>query len=119
MIPGPAGGIDPASHSETFVGVASTPSPPTPDSATSGPRPRLSVVIVNYNSWPDVARLVASLARAPEVTAGLCRLAVVDNASAAPPPPELRTPGVRLVRRRDNGGFAAGVNAGWHASDSP
>jgi N-acetylglucosaminyl-diphospho-decaprenol L-rhamnosyltransferase len=101
------------------VGVPSTPSLPISDAPTSGPRPSLTVVIVNYNSWPDVARLVAGLARAPEVAAGICRLVVVDNASDEPPPPDLCAPGVLLVRRRDNGGFAAGVNAAWHASESP
>jgi GT2 family glycosyltransferase len=78
----------------------------------------LTVVIVNYNSWPDVARLATALADSPEVAGGRCEVVVVDNASDGPVPPELDRPraGVRLILRGDNGGFAAGVNAGWRAS---
>jgi GT2 family glycosyltransferase len=76
------------------------------------------VVIVNYNGWPDVSRLVAALAAAAEVASGRCEVIVVDNASDDPPPSELTHPraGVRLIERGDNGGFAAGVNAGWRAA---
>jgi hypothetical protein len=85
--------------------------------------PSLTVVIVNYDSWPDVLRLSASLAATPEVAAGACEILIVDNASPGAIPDELtepcRWPGVRLVARLDNGGFAAGVNAGWCASRSP
>ncbi len=82
------------------------------------PRPVLSAVIVNYGSWPDVVRLVDSLAGSPEVGSGACEVVVVDNASPGPVPPEMLAPraGVRLVARRENGGFSAGVNAGWVAS---
>jgi GT2 family glycosyltransferase len=85
------------------------------------PPPVLTAVIVNYNAWPDVLRLVTALAGAPELAAGLCEVVVVDNASQGPVPVEFTRPwpGVRLVARRDNGGFAAGVNAGWRASRSP
>lgn len=101
------------------MGEASIPSRLAQVAPAAVPRPSVTVVIVNYNSWPDVTRLVAALARSPEIAAGLCRIVVVDNASDAPPPPGLRAPGVLLIPRRDNGGFAAGVNAGWHASESP
>ena len=85
------------------------------------PRPLLSGVIVNYNSWPDVAALVASLGSSPEVVSGSCEVVVVDNASAGPAPEALKPPGhgVRLVTLRDNGGFAVGVNAGWRESNAP
>jgi len=78
-------------------------------------------VIVNYNGWDDVLRLVSVLARAPEVVAGTCDVVVVDNASDGTIPPEfaMPEPGVRLIVRRENGGFAAGVNAGWRTSQSP
>ncbi|MBX6313099.1 MAG: glycosyltransferase family 2 protein [Isosphaeraceae bacterium] len=83
--------------------------------------PKLAVVIVNYNGWPDVVGLVAGLAEAPEVQDGRCEVLVVDNASDGPVPPEFAQgwPGVRLLCRPDNGGFAAGVNAGWRATTAP
>src|SRR5262249_10313863 len=82
----------------------------------AGRGPWLTVVIVNYNSWPDVLRLVQGLACSAEVRAGLVEVVLVDNASQGPIPAALRNPapGVRLVARTDNGGFAAGVNSGWH-----
>jgi len=81
----------------------------------------LTVVIVNYNGWPDVLRLIRVLAGTPEVADGRVEIVVVDNASQGPLPAELARPwpGVRLIARRDNGGFATGVNAGWRASRSP
>lgn len=83
--------------------------------------PRLSVVVVNYDGWPDVLGLMGRLACEPEILSGACRVAVVDNASPSPIPDAevLRSPGLRLVLRHDNGGFAAGVNAGWRDSPSP
>ncbi len=81
----------------------------------------VTVVIVNYNSWPDVRRLVLGLAETPEVASGLCEVVVVDNASHDQAPPELSRlgPQVRLILRPDNGGFSVGVNAGWRAARSP
>jgi N-acetylglucosaminyl-diphospho-decaprenol L-rhamnosyltransferase len=83
--------------------------------------PRLTVVIVNFEGWPDVSRLVSSLAEAPEVRSGVCEIIVVDNASRGPVPDFFAAApiGVRLILRPDNGGFAVGVNAGWQASRSP
>lgn len=85
--------------------------------------PLLTVVIVNYDGWPDVLRLVASLVATPEVAEGSCEVVIVDNASPGTIPDELadpcRWPGVRLHARRDNGGFAVGVNAGWRVARSP
>ncbi len=88
---------------------------------TPSPPPGLAVVIVNYRSWPDVLRLVDSLAGSPDVAGGRSEIVVVDNASPGPvPPPLLRDrPGVRLLVRGENGGFSAGVNAGWRASGRP
>ena len=82
---------------------------------------RLSVLIVNYNSWPDTRRLVDELTSSGEVAAGAVEILVVDNASAELAPPELAAsrPGVRLVEREDNGGFAVGVNAGWRLARAP
>ena len=83
--------------------------------------PRVAVVIVNYNAWDDVARLVKSLAGASEVSSGCCEVVVVDNGSSGAVPEMLRSPGfgVRLIDRGENGGFAAGVNAGWKAVQAP
>ena len=87
----------------------------------SGRDPALTVVIVNYNGWPDVARLVESLAGTASVRSGACEVVVVDNASEGPLPAELTAPrpGVRLVLRPENGGFAVGVNAGRAAARGP
>ena len=81
-------------------------------------RPLLTVIIVNYDSWPDVLRLVAALAGAPEVARGRVRgRGRRQRVARARSPPSFRAPGpgVRLVARAENGGFAAGVNAGWRA----
>lgn len=82
--------------------------------------PWLTVITVNYNGWPDSTRLASDLARSHEVTSGQCELIVVDNASDGPIPAFFLDPpsGVRLIVRPNNGGFAAGVNAGWRASRS-
>ncbi len=53
---------------------------------------RLTIVIVNYESWPDVVRLVGSLRGEPELGAGACEVVVVDNASRGPIPTELARP---------------------------
>ena len=52
---------------------------------------------------------------------GACDVVVVDNGSAGPVPSEFTRPrpGVRLLTRRENGGYAVGVNAGWRTSRSP
>jgi N-acetylglucosaminyl-diphospho-decaprenol L-rhamnosyltransferase len=83
--------------------------------------PRLTVVVVNYDGWPDVLGLVGRLACEPEFLSGACRVVVVDNDSPSPAPDAgiLRTPGLRLVSRPDNGGFAVGVNAGWRTCPAP
>jgi len=80
--------------------------------------PRLTVVIVNYNGWSDVLALLGKLVEEPEIRSGVCRIVVVDNGSSEPAPNSraLRQPGVDLVLRPDNGGFAVGVNAGWRKS---
>ncbi len=78
----------------------------------------VSVVIVNYNSWPDTTRLAGSLAQAPEVADARAEVVVVDNASHEPPPEQFVNPprGITLVLREHNSGFAAGVNAGRRAA---
>ncbi|QEH37865.1 N-acetylglucosaminyl-diphospho-decaprenol L-rhamnosyltransferase [Aquisphaera giovannonii] len=82
------------------------------------PVPTLAVVLVNYNSWPDVDRVVGGLVDEPEFRAGRFQVVVVDNASRGPIPDRFTSlpQGVRLLSRPDNGGFAAGVNAGWRVA---
>jgi GT2 family glycosyltransferase len=85
-------------------------------------RPKLAVILVNYNSWADVLRLVMSLQAEPEFGAGRLQVIVVDNASPDPIPPSLMLSppsGLRVLLRPDNGGFAVGVNAGWRLARSP
>jgi GT2 family glycosyltransferase len=85
-------------------------------------RPRLAVILVNYNAWADVLRLVTSLQAEPEFAAGQLQVIVVDNASPDPIPSSLLhspSPGLSILLRPDNGGFAVGVNAGWRLARSP
>jgi N-acetylglucosaminyl-diphospho-decaprenol L-rhamnosyltransferase len=92
-----------------------------PSSATEKPPPRLTIVIVNYESWSDSLRLTTSLAAEPEFVSGRCQIVVVDNASQGPVPAAFAVPcpGLRLLARPQNDGFAAGVNAGWRVARSP
>lgn len=88
----------------------------------SGVAPRLTVVIVNYNGWPDVSRLVSALEAEPEFPSGRLQVVIVDNASDGPVPERLTAnpaPSLRLLLRPDNGGFSVGVNAGWRLARSP
>jgi GT2 family glycosyltransferase len=98
-----------------FVNQSCTPHDPI------GQRPHLTVIIVNYESWPDLLRLTASLTAEPEFASGRCQVVVVDNASRGPVPQAVSASraGLRFIARSDNGGFAAGVNAGWRAAQSP
>ncbi len=58
-----------------------------------GSQPRLTVIIVNHESWPDVLQLTRGLTAQPEFRSGSCRVLVVDNASRQPAP--LRWPDPR------------------------
>ncbi len=80
--------------------------------------PRLTVVMVNYQSWPEALRLALELEAEPELKRGQCEIVIVDNASTGPIPGLLLVPraGLRLIERHDNGGFAVGVNAGCRAA---
>ncbi len=76
------------------------------------PTPSLSVLIVNYASWPDTARLTRRLLRSPCVRRGDAEVVIVDNHS--PPHPLLarvrRWPGVSLRRWGRNRGFGRAAN---------
>ncbi|MFM7152324.1 MAG: glycosyltransferase family 2 protein [Gemmataceae bacterium] len=75
-------------------------------------RPRLSVVIVNYQHWDDTARLVRQLSRSSALHDGRAEIRIIDNHSR--PHPLIsrirRSPGVSLLRWRKNRGFARAVN---------
>jgi GT2 family glycosyltransferase len=89
--------------------------------AQEGPQPRLTVIIVNHESWSDVLQLTTALTAQREFRSGHCGIVVVDNASRQPAPVELAAApaGLQLIARPDNEGFAAGVNSGWRQARSP
>ena len=94
----------------------------TPKARSPVNSPRLTVIIVNYNAWPDVLRLASELEDEPEFSSGELQITVVNNASQGPIPERLALfppAGLRFVARPTNGGFAVGVNAGWHLAESP
>src|SRR5215211_6177255 len=69
-----------------------------------------SVLIVNYTSWPLSLRCIDSL---QETRYDDFEIIVVDNDSVEPP--ELPS-GVRLIRNKENVGFASAHNRGIAAS---
>jgi len=71
---------------------------------------KFSVLIVNYASWPLTLRCIESLR---ETHYGDLEIVVVDNDSVEPP--ELPS-GVRLIRNKENVGFARAHNTGIAAS---
>lgn len=79
---------------------------------------KVSVIIVNYNSWDLVSCCLDALSTA----AGKVQyeVVIVDNGSNTLPPPYLqsRDSMVRIVRLKKNLGFAGGVNTGIRASQS-
>jgi GT2 family glycosyltransferase len=76
------------------------------------------VVVVNYQRWPDTARLVRQLRATPALRRGSAEVVIVDNHS--PPHPVVprlrRLAGVSLRRWRRNRGFARAVNEGVRLS---
>jgi GT2 family glycosyltransferase len=75
--------------------------------------PRLSIVIVTYNSQRDLEACLGSLT-GPHAPAVDHEIVVVDNASTDGTPAYLRErwPGVRLIEAGANRGFAAANNIG-------
>ena len=71
---------------------------------------KFSVIIVNYASWPLTLRCIESL---QQTRCGDFEVFVVDNDSVEPP--ELPT-WVRLIRNKENVGFARAHNRGIAAS---
>jgi N-acetylglucosaminyl-diphospho-decaprenol L-rhamnosyltransferase len=99
------------------------PPPPAPARLRVWPSPApaeplLSVVIVNYCQWRNVARLTRQLRRSAAARDGGAEIVVVDNRS--PRHPLLgrlrRSGGVSLRRFSSNRGFARAVNEGARLS---
>ena len=72
---------------------------------------KFSVLIVNYASWPLTLRCIDSLR---ETRYGDFEIVVIDNDAVEPP--ELPS-GVRLIRNKENVGFAGAHNRGIAASN--
>ena len=72
--------------------------------------PRLSIIIVSYNSSHDLEACLTSLTRHPPHVDH--EVVVVDNASTDGTPEYLRTrwPGIRLIAAGENAGFARANN---------
>ncbi|MFM1801292.1 MAG: N-acetylglucosaminyl-diphospho-decaprenol L-rhamnosyltransferase [Planctomycetota bacterium] len=83
-------------------------------------KPRLSIIIVNYDSWGELMPQVSQWLSTPEFQTGLIELIVVDNHSPTPAPQERsQRSGLIWIDHHENVGFAAGVNIGWkHAQGS-
>lgn len=81
-------------------------------------RPRLSVVVVNYHSWPDTLHLVRQLRAGSGLRRGDAEVILVDNHSPLEKsvPRLRRLAGVSLRRLGRNRGFARAVNEGWRLS---
>ncbi len=86
--------------------------------ADSALAPRVSAVIVSYNTCDALVACVSSLER--EVTVPF-EVIVVDNASAdqSAEAVELIHPLVRVVKNNENRGFAVGCNQGLRLSRAP
>ena len=76
--------------------------------------PQLSVVVVNFCQWKNTARLTRQLRRSEAVRRGAAEIVIVDNRSPRDPLARrlARLGGVTVVRAKENGGFARGVNRG-------
>ncbi len=78
--------------------------------------PRLSIVIVSFNTRADLERCIESVLVSPPSVP--CELVVVDNASrdGSADAVRARWPSVRLIEQAQNVGFAAANNAGIRSS---
>jgi GT2 family glycosyltransferase len=77
----------------------------------------IALVIVTFNSAKVIEGCLAALPRALR-DAGKSRVIIVDNASTDDTLARVAAamPSADIVRRRENGGFAAGVNEGFKAA---
>lgn len=78
--------------------------------------PRLSIVIVSFNTRADLERCLESLVAAPPGVTH--EIVVVDNASrdGSPDAVRARWPSVRVIEQATNQGFSAANNAGIRGS---
>ena len=78
--------------------------------------PRLSIVIVSFNTRADLERCLDSLFAAPPSVTH--EIVVVDNASrdGSPGAVRVRWPSVRVIEQAANAGFSVANNAGIRAS---
>lgn len=85
----------------------------------TGVNPKVSVIIVNWNTKPDLERCLDSLARA-EISSGV-EVIVADNASDDGSVQMVRSkfPDVVVLENERNIGFAGGVNTGIRNSHAP
>ncbi len=82
-------------------------------------KPRLTIIIVNHESWPETTSLVETLMSSRSFRDESSEIVVVDNASRSSVPnsvAEPRRPNLQILLCSENGGFAAGVNHGWRKS---
>ncbi len=81
--------------------------------------PHVSVILVNYNAGPELARALRSIA--DELSGQRWEAVVVDNASSDGSAEVVAdfAPHVRLQRNDENIGFARGVNQGLAATSGP
>jgi GT2 family glycosyltransferase len=100
--------------------MSRVPLPPTSGAIDSAPakRPRVGVVVVDWNSGELVSRCLASLS---EQSAAPDAVVVVDNASQNPTSHRVRArhPRVEIIRLPGNRGFAAACNLGITAVGDP
>ena len=74
---------------------------------------KLSVIIVNFNSWDDTFELVNQALVSKVVNDGSCEILIVDNHSTISPSAAKTTHhALKWINRTENGGFSAGVNEG-------
>ena len=80
---------------------------------------RIAAVVVSYNGWDDLIGCLRSLLAQ---TVPDLEIIVVDNASSDGSIERAESAlgtEIRVIRRATNGGYAAGANTGWRATDAP
>ena len=85
--------------------------------ASSPPESRVSVVIVNYQSYPELRACLTALDRGAPSTEIIVVDYETDDAQARAV--EAAFPRVRVLRIARNEGFAAGVNRGARETSGP